>query len=294
MSVFTVVSNMSDLSYANVDITDFSRVEEVVSFDSEAITATGTFFKWDYNPRPFKAVLKGRFERDDEGTVSGSVSGYDVKIKGKTLFSISELEQDAAQFLPGLLGSVGFHDLFLSGDDKMLGISSADRLWSGEGNDLLRGLAGSDDLNGESGDDRLYGGRGKDYLSGGLGNDHLDGGRQRDSLYGDEGNDTLTGGNGKDRLDGGAGDDVLTGGKGNDLFVFGYFPTFDNFSGDDVLTDFHEGDRIRIRHLDTEPPPLVTLERVGSDVLVSLEDRATILILNANETTVSDALIYGS
>lgn len=297
MAIFTVLTHPSDwyradsLNYTDIEITDFSRIRDLSSVSTSEIVATGTFYV-DYRyPRGFEAVLSGNFDRNSEGEISGPVDSYEVKVNGKPFFLISNIEEDATDLWPGLLGSVGFYDLFLSGDDKLLGLSKADKLWAGDGHDLLRGFAGNDELSGQNGNDRLFGGRGKDVLIGGQGNDILDGGRQRDLLGGGEGEDTLTGGKGKDRLDGGQGNDVLSGGQGNDVFVFGNYSSLEEFSGDDVVTDFHEGDTLRFRHLSSETPA-VTLEQIGSDVLISVDSGATVLVLGSDLSTVSDALVF--
>lgn len=298
MAIFTVLSHPSDLSradglsYSNIEISDFSRVGDLSSFSSSEIISTGTYYYEYRYSRTFEAVLEGNFERTAEGAISGPVDSYEVKVNGNTFFLISSINEDATDLWPSLLGPVGFFDLFLAGDDKLLGISKADELWAGDGNDLLRGFSGTDDLYGQNGDDRLFGGRGKDDLNGGNGNDFLDGGRKRDLLWGVEGDDTLTGGNGKDRLDGGQGNDVLSGGKGNDVFIFGNYSSLGEFSGDDVVTDFHEGDVLRFRYLPSEGAPAVTLEQIESDVLISVYGGSTILVLGSDSGTVSDALIF--
>ncbi|MEO1687133.1 MAG: hypothetical protein AAFU61_04420, partial [Pseudomonadota bacterium] len=62
---------------------------------------------------------------------------------------------------------------------------AADRLWGGDGRDMIR--AGW-------GDDRAWGGDGADDLRGGVGDDRLTGGGGRDRLRGDGGRDRLDGG----------------------------------------------------------------------------------------------------
>ncbi|QDT36948.1 peroxidase family protein [Stratiformator vulcanicus] len=67
---------------------------------------------------------------------------------------------------------------------------------------------------------RMFGGNGDDRLFGGEGWDLLSGGNGRDLLFGNGGNDDLRGGAGSDRIFGGAGDDFIDAGEGHDL-VFG-------------------------------------------------------------------------
>ncbi len=101
-------------------------------------------------------------------------------------------------------------------------------------------------ITGSDGDDVLAPGqvlkmRKADVLSGLDGNDRLAGGHGADTLLGGTGQDRLLGGAGADQLDGGAGNDLLTGGKGGDSFIF------TGQSGDDVITDFTDGqDMIRL------------------------------------------------
>lgn len=104
-----------------------------------------------------------------------------------------------------------------SGNDKLVGGSSSDRLYGSWGNDILIGNAGNDQLYGYYGNDSLRGNAGADHLDGSYGNDLLDGGSQADTLIGGWGDDNLDGGSGDDTLDGGWGQDRLFGDSGNDI-----------------------------------------------------------------------------
>jgi Ca2+-binding RTX toxin-like protein len=86
------------------------------------------------------------------------------------------------------------------------------------GNNILRGTSDSDVLIGLGGDDILYGRSDGDYLRG------------------DDGDDWLFGEGGDDTLIGGRGDDRLSGGTADNNFVFA------KNSGEDVITDFRDGD----------------------------------------------------
>ena len=98
-----------------------------------------------------------------------------------------------------------------AGNDKIRGSNVANVIKSGDGNDVIIGDDGNDRLEGRAGNDRLFGGSDNDRLYGGDGNDILSAG---------DGNDALNGGEGNDRLLGGAGADRLIGGRGNDTFFF--------------------------------------------------------------------------
>ncbi len=123
----------------------------------------------------------------------------------------------------------------------LLGGGVDDTLYGGAGDDTLGGNHGDDTLYGDDGDDTLDGSHGDDTLYGGAGDDTLDGSWDDDTLYGNDGDDTLDGNHGDDTLTGGSGDDTLTGGAGSDTFAL-------HRAGADIdtITDFGEGDRIRI------------------------------------------------
>ncbi|WP_432448299.1 M10 family metallopeptidase C-terminal domain-containing protein [Aliiroseovarius marinus] len=116
------------------------------------------------------------------------------------------------------------------GNDMVNGLGGNDRIFGGDGNDRLYGADGNDYLVGDGGSDKIYGGNhadtvygstGHDLISGGRGNDHLYGGDQNDQLYGNTGSDFLIGGNGNDQLYGGDHTDFLYGSAGNDVLVGG-------------------------------------------------------------------------
>lgn len=125
-----------------------------------------------------------------------------------------------------------------AGADILKGGSGKDALYGGTEGDVIRGNGGDDYAEGGEDSDQLYGGGGSDVLRGGASDDTLVGGGAGDNLYGEDGNDNLSGSGGNDRIDGGAGDDTMAGGTGNDLFYFAAE------SGNDAITDFHDGDRI--------------------------------------------------
>ncbi|MEO1687006.1 MAG: matrixin family metalloprotease [Pseudomonadota bacterium] len=146
---------------------------------------------------------------------------------------------------------------------------------AGGGDDVLAGRKGVDKLRGGGGDDELFAFGGADVLAGGRGNDHLSGGRGGDALKGGRGLDVLRGDGGDDRLMGGGGRDKLTGGGGEDTFVL------KRGGARDVVTDWKNGVDVievvsgarRFRDLD--------VDRRGDDLLVSLEGRGSLLLLDA-------------
>ena len=88
--------------------------------------------------------------------------------------------------------------------------TSGDKLFGGNGNDLINAGTGRDKVHGGPGDDLINGGSGRDRIYGNSGRDRINGGSGKDRLYGGSGRDRLRGGSGADRLDGGAGPDTCT------------------------------------------------------------------------------------
>ncbi|MFC7704777.1 M10 family metallopeptidase C-terminal domain-containing protein [Plastorhodobacter daqingensis] len=130
-----------------------------------------------------------------------------------------------------------------AGNDTLLGGAGNDSLFGGAGNDLLGGGEGDDHLQGGAGDDLLYGAAGNDLLEGGAGQDGLFGGIGNDTLLGGDGADTLYGEDGDDLLGGGGGRDLLFGGRGNDaLYGAGGADTLYGGDGNDALYGGTEDD----------------------------------------------------
>lgn len=160
----------------------------------------------------------------------------------------------------GFNGSV-FEVRATSGDDRIAGVITDNKLLGGAGNDIIIGREGDDIINGGNGRDILIGGEGADIIRGGNGNDKIysggegtgyfydpfdhkiAGGRGNDLIYAQSGDDFIKGELGNDRIFSGSGSDMIVGGKGADRITTGYgrdtivfFPKTD---GDrDVVTDF--------------------------------------------------------
>jgi Ca2+-binding RTX toxin-like protein len=77
-------------------------------------------------------------------------------------------------------------------DNVIIGNSAANKLYAGDGQDVVSGEGGNDRLYGEAGEDRLSGGDGNDTLYGGDGNDILLGNAGADVLSGSLGYDTAS------------------------------------------------------------------------------------------------------
>jgi subtilisin-like proprotein convertase family protein len=102
------------------------------------------------------------------------------------------------------------------------GTAHFEKLYAGDGADVLTG----NQLN-----NTIWGVRGLDTIHGSDGNDQIFGGNNGDWVVGDAGNDSLYGGNGIDHLAGGGGNDLLSGGTGTDTFIFGAGSGSDSITG---------------------------------------------------------------
>ncbi|QBF32636.1 calcium-binding protein [Thalassococcus sp. S3] len=169
-----------------------------------------------------------------------------------------------------------------AGDDVISGGDGNDLIRGGEDNDAINGNAGNDVLRGGSGDDTVSGSSGHDTITGGHGDDHLLGGLGNDKIDGGAGDDFISGGSaddGDDILIAGAGDDVLFGGDGDDVFVF-----LSSDEGDNVITDFKQGDLVQIDGLSdtiTESDILTSVQQQqdagASDVVIDLDSGSVTL-----------------
>ncbi len=108
------------------------------------------------------------------------------------------------------------------------GTAGANRVWSSEGDDTIRG---------NDGDDWVQGGDGNDNHIGGLGDDILLDTNGDDTLKGGDGNDTLSSGQGF------AGD-LNQGGRGNDFIVHGDLAEAFAGPGDDYVLGGPEDDTV--------------------------------------------------
>ena len=122
-----------------------------------------------------------------------------------------------------------------AGNDRVYGSMMADKIYGGDGNDVLNGSSyagirsveemakdadlivggnGRDIISGMAGDDIIHtGNEGEHLLAAGSGErgDWAIGGLGDDKIYGSTGNDFLSGAEGSDTIYGGAGDDVILG-----------------------------------------------------------------------------------
>ena len=192
-------------------------------------------------------------------------------------------------------------------DDDLRGDHGRNRVWAGEGADVIHGRKGNDVLRGQGGDDIILGGPGADWINGGAGIDRaaywtarsavvvdlsdpsrnageaagdsfvgiedLQGSRYNDVLSGDAGDNRIWGGAGNDMITGDSGNDVLFGQAGADVFVFTSGDT-----GLDRVMDFEAGlDRLDVSAWGVDAFASLTIETTGSGVTVSFAGYALTL-----------------
>lgn len=137
-------------------------------------------------------------------------------------------------------------------DNVIFGYAGADRIFGRLGDDVLDGGFGRDTVRGDFGNDTVSGGNGVDLVSGGAGNDWVYGDNGNDRVEGNFGADRLFGGKGNDLMIGGRGMDIMTGGQGADEFRFNALSDSGRFPvGADLISDFKVGlDRIDLSGID--------------------------------------------
>ncbi|MFS8182217.1 M10 family metallopeptidase C-terminal domain-containing protein [Pseudovibrio denitrificans] len=146
-----------------------------------------------------------------------------------------------------------------SGDDRLIGNESDNKLQGNDGNDTLYGNGGNDYLKGGNGDDELHGGAGNDRFDLDAGDDQIHGGEGTDIIYfyGHQGsrvdltentietaygNDTISGiesicaGHGDDYLRGNEENNSIRGNGGDDIIL--------GEAGDDYLSGSHGNDEL--------------------------------------------------
>jgi len=189
-------------------------------------------------------------------------------------------------------------------DNILIGNSANNRLTGYEGNDLLDGGTGNDTMLGGLGDDTYVVNVTTDVVTE-LADEGIDtiqtsvslstlannvenlvllgtsalngtGNGLNNVITGNSAVNTLTGGAGNDTLNGAGGNDILVGGLGND--VYQYYAGQGNDQIDNTATD--NATAIDILHLKDINASSVTLSRVSSDLVVTVNSSATITIKN--------------
>jgi Ca2+-binding RTX toxin-like protein len=167
----------------------------------------------------------------ESGVVLLNVNGADYSVTSKEIRIDARRGNDLID-LSGLTDVEGLSITVYggAGDDTIVGSLAGEKIFAGDGNDIVAAGNGRDTVYGEVGDDSirgnahndlLDGGDGADTLRGDDGNDNLSGGANSDRLRGSVGNDTLHGNGGRDYLAGEVGDDALYGDYGNDVCAGG-------------------------------------------------------------------------
>lgn len=206
--------------------------ETVIIPDNHGNVVTGSFYDDTIYDGVGRDLIIGNFGND---TILGDVNS-DIN-------SYSDMPNTVYPYTGSSLSTLGASDTLYGGAD-------ADKIFGGNGNDLIYGdgtLIRDSSRDGkisvlteETPDD------GNDTLYGKLGNDTINGGGGSDLLYGDDGNDSLIGGSGNDKLIGGAGDDTLNGGEGKDIFSYGSGDETNTDHGNDIIQGYKSDDKIRL------------------------------------------------
>ncbi|MEL6622694.1 MAG: calcium-binding protein [Pseudomonadota bacterium] len=200
---------------------------------------------------PAEGTVKIGFEDLKNGgdkDYDDSVFTVDIGLTNTALLERPEaLQLDGVSRADTIRAGAGDDLVFgMTDDDFVAGGAGDDEIFGNSGNDTLRGNAGDDKLSGGSGDDDMAGQKGDDVLVGNSGNDKMTGGKGSDVLFGNDGNDDLRGNAGDDEVFGGKGDDAIRGGNGNDV-LRGDSGADDlrGGSGDDVMSGGTGDDALR-------------------------------------------------
>jgi len=244
-----------------------------------------TIYDYDTTPGNLDTILLGDDITPDDMTLWRDYDYLTLSINGTTdAIMISDwfnesgaYQVEQIKFADGTIWDVNAVKQMqlqaTSGDDKIIGYSTADD---------IQGLEGGDQLYGCAGDDILDGGAGEDHIYGETGNDVLLGGEDDDVLYGGDGHDTLDGGEGYDILYGGIGgrkyyDKITNLSTGNDTYLFG------RGSGQDFIYDYDAtSGNLDTILLDSDvTPDDVALSRNNNDLTLTIEDTGdTITVSN--------------
>lgn len=168
------VENVNDGSLPTMDPTDFIFAGTPIytyssGFDSVTISQNTYAIhlgNGGSNWLNLKSLVRG-----SATATEGALVVMDDDALGNGTFTVSGVTQHFFDFA-NIRGTGGKDTI--SGDQQdnhFAGLSNADVLYGGGGNDRLFGNSGTDQLHGDEGDDVLNGGTGRDYLWGGAGAD---------------------------------------------------------------------------------------------------------------------------
>ena len=182
---------------------------------------------------------------DSNGNLSsGTLTGLGETYFGASVFSMTQLNLDAATFVHWVNtgDSAAATVAIFGGNDSIVGSNDDDTLDGRAGHDVILGGGGGDVIIGGDGNDHLYG---QSPNGGADGADSITAGNGMDYVQGNAGNDTLDGGAGPDRINGGANDDLIFGGSGNDA-INGNLgnDTIDAGDGNDIARGGKDNDQI--------------------------------------------------
>ncbi len=290
------ISDASGTTY-NVTATGLVAGSVVISFGMTASFDTSGSVWTDY--------LASQYGIDsitlDEGITDDQVNSFLKGDLGNPLDSIAPETSSAGRY--------SFWDkLFMkngtSGNDSLSGNWGDNVFNPGDGADSINGKPGNDtvtyytsqdgvslnlaDGTGTAGDaegdtyssiENVIGSNFNDMIKGDNGDNVLEGKNGADRLIGGNGDDTLLGGKGDDLLKGGKGNDILTGGAGNDTFFFNV-----GKEGEDVITDFQEGDLIMFDDAESSINSAWVMDHAyqdGDNIIIEIQE-TTITIENTD------------
>jgi Ca2+-binding RTX toxin-like protein len=260
-------------------IKDFKQGVDKLGIKVDGITAENLLQKLKFVPNGQNTLIK---TADDKEIA--------VLVGFQGTLTASDFTTDAITLAPSSTPKADGGTIYAKGsNEKIVGTSGNDTLDAvavGKGNNTLLGGMGDDQLLAGT-NDKLYGGEGNDILKAevGKGGNLLDGGTGNDTLRAGK-NDQLMGGAGQDYLYAGEGGNTLTGGTNADLFwiAFGGLPAQPN-----IIKDFTQGrDKLGINVSGVEFKNL-KFDLQGENTVIMTADGKQIAVLAGFKGTITEA-----
>jgi Ca2+-binding RTX toxin-like protein len=237
-------------------------------------------------------MQKLKFVKDGKNTSIKTAEDKEIAVLlgFQGTLTATDFTTDAITLTPFVETKTDGGTIFAKGsNEKVVGTSlndTIDAAAAGKGNNTLLGAAGDDSMLAGT-NDKVYGGEGNDILKAniGKGGNLLEGGAGNDTLTAGM-NDQLMGGAGQDYLYAGEGKNTLTGGTNADLFWlgFGSLPTQPN-----VIKDFTQGrDKLGINVGGVDAKSLKS-EKQGDNTVIMTSDGKSIAVLEGFKGTITEA-----
>lgn len=178
--------------------------------------------------------------------VRAEIETYGLKAYDDTLYLLdeddrpvrngatSQLDPDEVAYFDPVHPSAAGHGILAAFAEATL---RADRVtFRGDASNVVSGISGANFMVAGLGNDSVSAGGGDDVVLAGIGNDSISGSSGSDLVIGGRGNDTMTGSTGSDLLAGNAGNDRASGGGDHDVLLLGTGPDSANGgAGNDVV-----------------------------------------------------------